>query len=197
LEERVTHRAPRGNALLVVLLFLVAAGNGLRLNGQEQDSSISCFYCHMDIIVEMKAGAPKHWNAGVKCEACHGASMGHIDAEDNSVKPEKVWGKSNVHELCRGCHDRAFAAYRKSVHARMLLPQRAARVQANGPSCCSCHGFHGLRSQPQIAKASVSCHRHLPEGCKASVPSDNAHESGKSCKGCHEHHSLTFRRSGL
>jgi len=167
-----------------------SAGSAPLPGGQEQDSSISCFYCHMNVIVETKAKAPKHWRSEVRCQACHGTSMEHIDAEDNSIKPEKLWSDSNVHELCRGCHGSPSAAYRESRHALRLLPQEAAPAQAKGPSCSSCHGFHGLRSEPEIMATCRRCHPKLPKRCETA--GDEARSSGMNCKSCHNPHSLAL-----
>ena len=66
-----------------------------------QDYNNPCFFCHMNIIVEMKVKASKHWEASVDCEACHGPSGEHVDVEDNSIKPDSVWTNEDVHNLCR------------------------------------------------------------------------------------------------
>lgn len=167
-----------------------SAGSAPLPAGQEQDSSISCFYCHMNVIVETKAKAPKHWRSEVRCQACHGTSMEHIDAEDNSIKPEKLWNDSNVHELCRGCHSSPFVAYRESRHAQHLLSQEAAPARTGRPSCSSCHGFHGLRSEPEIMATCRRCHQQLPKRCESS--GDAARNSGMNCKSCHNPHSLAL-----
>jgi hypothetical protein len=179
--------------MLALLLLASALSCWPRPVRQEQDFNISCFYCHMNVIVEMKVKAPKHWNAGVKCEACHGASMEHIDVEDNSVKPDKVWNNGNVNELCSGCHDAAFAVYRESAHARSFLS--AAQNASRGAVCSSCHGYHGFILGQEMVKTCKACHSRMPEGTKGRVRSTDSSGSQRNCIACHSHHSLRSRPS--
>lgn len=164
----------------------------LPFNLQEQDLDITCFFCHMDCVFEMKAQAAKHWKAGVKCETCHGASVGHLDVEDNSVKPDKTWNSSDVHELCKGCHEIPCAAYGKSAHARKAGNQKVERELPTAPNCSTCHGFHGLRTAAEIREGCLRCHWKLPEKCVINLPRGEGRSARMNCSDCHEPHSLVL-----
>lgn len=170
-----------------LLLFLVLGAVCLVRTGQSQDEalSISCFFCHMEIIAEMKAHAVKHWEAETKCEACHGVSMEHLDVEDNSVKPDKVWTDATVHQLCGECHQGPSEAYLASSHSKLALQGRPGAAKA--PSCSNCHGYHGLKSQAELKQTCLSCHLTLPAACTSK---STAEEQNFPCKGCHDSHSL-------
>jgi hypothetical protein len=155
-----------------------------------QDYNNPCFFCHMNIIVEMKAKASKHWEASVDCEACHGPSGEHVDVEDNSIKPDSVWTNEDVHHLCRNCHDDIFESYKKSVHARHLLCEKKKDSCPKTPGCMSCHGAHGQKVMAEIKKLCLECHTPLPKTCNAEPPKEKSAENSLACKHCHNSHSL-------
>lgn len=156
--------------------------------GQSQDEAIniSCFFCHMEIIAEMKAHAVKHWEADTKCEACHGVSMEHLDVEDNSIKPDKVWNNATVHLLCKECHQDSFAGFVSSSHAKLATDAKPGAAKA--PNCSGCHGYHGLKSEAEVKGKCLSCHQTLPAACGSQ--SDAAKGQAFTCKQCHDSHSL-------
>lgn len=174
--------------VVLTFLFLVLNCIWWVRTGTSQDEAIkiSCFFCHMEIIAEMKAQAIKHWEAGTKCQACHGVSMEHLDVEDNSVKPTRIWNNATVHNLCRECHQHSFSTYLSSSHAKQAL--KAKPDAAKAPNCSSCHGYHGLKSEMEIMRKCRSCHESLPTACKGE-PS-TAKEVALPCKACHNSHSL-------
>ncbi|MFB3905059.1 MAG: multiheme c-type cytochrome [Acidobacteriota bacterium] len=174
-------------ALLVVLLFVVASAFWIgTARSQDEATSISCFFCHMEIIAEMRSHAVKHWEADTRCEACHGQSMEHLDVEDNSIKPDKIWNEATVHGLCRECHQPAFNSYVSSLHARLAMNWKPDAVRA--PNCSSCHGYHGLKPAPEIQEKCLSCHPGLPASCASRPGATN--EQAFPCKQCHDSHSL-------
>ncbi len=185
--DRLHQAATR--TVVMAFLFLVLISILWVETGESQDEAIniSCFFCHMEIIAEMKAHAVKHWEADTKCEACHGASMEHLDVEDNSVKPDKVWNNATVHGLCKECHQHAFASYASSSHARLAMEAKPGAAKA--PNCSSCHGYHGLTSEIEIKDKCVSCHPTLPAAC-ASRPGATDVQA-LPCKECHNSHSLS------
>jgi len=143
----------------------------------------------MNVIVEMKAEATKHWEAGVDCETCHGASGEHIDVEDNTIKPDSVWTDKNVHLLCKQCHDAAFLAYQKSTHAKWLLGPKKEEIK-KAPTCVTCHGAHELKTDKMIKEACLDCHTSLPKTCEIDSLKKAKQESMITCKSCHVIHSL-------
>ena len=153
---------------------------------ENETVNLSCFFCHMDVIAEMKAHAVKHWDADTQCATCHGKSVGHVDVEDNSIKPDKVWNNATVHGLCKECHQGAFARYGSSSHARLAMGAQPNTAKA--PSCSSCHGYHAFKSEVEMKKQCLSCHPTLPGACTSRPGS--AKEQAFPCKECHDSHSL-------
>ncbi len=169
-------------------LFLVLTSVLWVQSGESQDEAIniSCFFCHMEIIAEMKSLAVKHWEADTKCEACHGVSMEHLDVEDNSVKPDKVWTNATVHLLCKECHQDSFTSFVASSHAKLAV--EAKHDAAKAPNCSACHGYHGLKTEAEIKEKCLSCHHALPAACTSGPGA--AKEQAFTCKQCHDSHSL-------
>ena len=157
---------------------------------KSQEYLIPCFYCHIDVIVEMKAEAIKHWEGEVVCEACHGPRGEHVDVEDNSVKPDSIWTDSNVHMLCRDCHADVFESYNKSEHAKLLFGKDKKEKGVEVPSCISCHGAHGFKSETMIKEICLECHTPLPKTCIMETSKKYSHEIPMTCKSCHNSHAL-------
>ena len=178
--------ATRTAILSFFSLALASAFLVTTTKSQDEATSISCFFCHMEIIAEMKSHAVKHWEADTKCEACHGRSMEHLDVEDNSIKPDKVWNDATVHGLCKECHEHSFKSYVSSSHARLAMGPKSGAPKA--PNCSSCHGYHGLTSEIQIKDKCVSCHPALPAACASRPGAPDA--QSLPCKECHNSHSL-------
>jgi hypothetical protein len=175
--------------LAVPVLSVMAVLFSLRVKAQDYNNP--CFFCHMNVIVEMKAEAVKHWEAGIDCETCHGASGEHIDVEDNSIKPDSVWFDKNVHLLCKQCHDASLLDYKKSVHAILLIGSNNEKTK-KAPSCITCHGAHGLKTDKKIKEVCIECHTSLPKACEIDSLKEDPQESLMICKSCHNIHSLEY-----
>lgn len=159
-----------------------------------QDYLNPCFYCHMDVLVEMKAKAPKHWQAGVDCEACHGPSEEHVDVEDNSILPNMVWTKKDVHNLCSRCHNSKFLSFEKSAHTKWLNTEEKDTLKTV-INCANCHGYHGLKKGKEIQNMCLKCHTVLPETCLIDTSKKAFSISPMTCKKCHDSHSLKLLKS--
>lgn len=154
-----------------------------------QDYLISCYYCHMDIIVEMKSKATLHWDSGVNCEACHGESEEHVDVEDNSIRPTMVWSDSNVQMLCKDCHKNSFREFQGSKHAGCCYSDEQSSTEKI-ISCMTCHGAHGFKQVQEIEKLCIYCHSPLPEPCSLNPQLQKTSRETLSCHNCHQKHSL-------
>ena len=154
-----------------------------------QDYLISCYYCHMDIIAEMKSKATLHWDSGVNCEACHGESEEHIDVEDNSIRPTMVWPDSTVQMLCKECHENSFHKFRGSKHASWCYLDEKINIEKI-ISCITCHGAHGFKQVQEIEKLCIDCHSPLPEPCSLNPQIQETSQETLSCDNCHQNHSL-------
>lgn len=154
-----------------------------------QDYLISCYYCHMDIIVEMKSKATLHWDSGVNCEACHGESEEHIDVEDNSIRPTMVWYDSTVQILCKDCHENSFREFQGSKHAGYYYSDEQSSTEKI-ISCLTCHGAHGFKQVQEIEKLCIDCHSPLPEPCSLNPQIQKSSQETLSCDNCHQSHFL-------
>jgi hypothetical protein len=93
-----------------------------------------CTTCHADAADEL-AGT-EHEQHGVGCVTCHGLSKKHVADKAGRVKPDRVFTRDTIDELCGGCH------YASCDHAETTtrLPQGARRR-----TCVDCHGGHKAR----------------------------------------------------
>ncbi len=174
------------NSMRFILPILIILGFSQL---KTQDYLISCYYCHMDIIVEMKSKAILHWDSGVNCEACHEESGEHIDVEDNSIKPDLVWSDSTVQILCKSCHERPYQEFQESKHASWCyLTDKSSTKKI--VSCITCHGAHGFMQVLEIEKLCIDCHSPLPEPCSLNSQIQKSSQEALSCNNCHQHHSL-------
>ncbi|MCC6858142.1 MAG: hypothetical protein IT158_06270 [Bryobacterales bacterium] len=151
-----------------VVLLLLAALAPLR----GQSPSQACSFCHLKIYLDcQRTGHEKH---RVACQGCHGQSTGHRNAEDNSVKPDRLFTPAASPGLCMGCHPGV--PFKNRPHA-------AALARGRGPGCTTCHGAHGLFPLARRERACLHCHSPLPEDCRPA-----------GCGSCHDPHSLSPRR---
>jgi hypothetical protein len=185
--------------LYILLLCLVPAAIAWSVNTaatDDEDFRNNCYFCHMDALLEIKAEAAKHWDAGVDCDACHGPSVEHVMVEDNSVLPEMVWNDGDMHGLCGNCHEDSLQAYKKSKHGRQLAGGGLEAADAKKPpSCATCHGYHGFKTEAAMQKECLVCHGSLPEVCRAAVA--QAAEGQLACGGCHDAHTLSAVRTAV
>jgi hypothetical protein len=172
--------------LRITLLFLTIIAFSQLM---AQDYLNACFYCHMDIIAEVKTKATLHWESGVSCTACHGKSEEHVDVEDNSIKPNQVWSDSSVHMLCKDCHDNQFQEFKESEHAGWYYSDEKTDT-SNIISCVTCHGAHGFKSFREIEISCRECHISLPSFCSQDQELPKTQDEAFSCNNCHNIHSL-------
>jgi hypothetical protein len=172
---------------LFLLLYLMLFLSGT--HAEAQDYNNPCYYCHMNVLIEMKKKASTHWENSTDCEACHGSSGEHVDVEDNTIKPDSIWTDKDVHNLCNNCHDDIFEHYAKSKHAKLFFADNETRVKKT-PSCMTCHGAHGQKVSSEIETTCIVCHAPLPPICIVESPKEKSSENSFSCKRCHMIHSL-------
>ena len=98
-----------------------------------------CTICHVDVADEL-AGALHQKKAGIACVTCHGHSKGHVQDENNEVKPDRVFARHQIDPLCDGCH------FESCHHAETnkRLPAGTKRR-----TCADCHGAHTARIPPK------------------------------------------------
>jgi hypothetical protein len=110
----------------------------------EGDNS-ACLCCHMDFDGEDLC--EKHLAQKLTCRSCHGPSEQHRQDETLMTKPDLLYGRSEVVEFCRQCHEshprpEAVAAFR----AQWLGKHRPenGRFIHEDAVCTDCHGQHTI-----------------------------------------------------
>lgn len=111
-----------------------------------QDNPLAgCSICHVDVEDEFVGN--KHFEQKVGCQTCHGPSEGHLADENNEVKPDRLFTRKNVDQLCGPCHECGRPNTRDSA------------VGADGQPmvCTDCHGYHDLSFKTTTAGADGIC----------------------------------------
>ena len=114
-----------------VLLSFVGSTSA-QVDDARKDAGV-CARCHVISVAEW--GYSKHRQKGTDCQACHGASQGHVIDERNNVKPDEIPHRAAVAKLCLSCHE-----------------EGCLKSKETG-SCQKCHHFHALldpRKPPAI-----------------------------------------------
>jgi len=112
-----------------------------------EDNNDSCMVCHIDF--EREEISSIHLEAGVTCMACHGDSEVHRADEYNIIRPDVIWGRSEIEAFCKQCHQEH--QYPKKVEA--FLEEWNGRRRPNGrwvldqSVCTDCHGEHAIVSE--------------------------------------------------
>ncbi len=116
---------------------------------RREDNSL-CHVCHLDLRTE--AIAISHLAAGVTCTGCHGPSVEHMHDEMLMTKPDRLFGRAEVDEMCGACHPpgpsgtvhgkpEAVEAFRKEWLGRT---RPNGRVITSAAVCTDCHGTHNI-----------------------------------------------------
>jgi len=136
--------------VFIILIFCILPVS----NYAVQDMENPCFFCHADLFFELQDGA--HERNGLDCSSCHGESKEHNNAEDNSIKPDKLIKKSDAAEFCGGCHDTELKDYSQSTHAKSM-----GKIE-NTPTCTDCHIGHQFEKKIDHEKC-LECHGGLKD----------------------------------
>ncbi|MBI2679910.1 MAG: hypothetical protein HYX25_02745 [Candidatus Solibacter usitatus] len=139
-----------------------------------------CAPCHAQQVADSQTHP--HFQKGISCDACHGASVKHRSSTGASA-PDKVASSDEVPALCGACHAAEKKEYAASKHGVLVL----ARAKVKAANCTSCHGVHSLRAAQQTEAQCQRCHAALPAACKAAPASKAA---AVSCMNCHARHTL-------
>jgi len=152
--------------LLTVTLFSCTADNGSKARPSKDDSAeyqklldelknphinttplsrtnplAGCILCHVDIEDEHLAST--HCTAdNMGCVECHGQSVGHINDENNEVKPDVMFTRANTDRLCSPCHD----------CSRQVTPDWKQTPASKRKTCTGCHPAHRF---PALAGAKI------------------------------------------
>ncbi|MFC1558538.1 multiheme c-type cytochrome [candidate division KSB1 bacterium] len=141
-------------AVFIIVIFCVLPAS----NYAVQDMENPCFFCHADLFFELKDGT--HEKSGIDCFACHGESKEHAIAEDNRIKPEKIFTRSDAAEFCGNCHDKELKDFSLSTHFKSITK--------NVPTCIDCHKGHEFEKKID-RKICLICHGNNSDRNKSSL----------------------------
>ncbi len=142
--------------VFIVVIFCILPVS----NYAVQDMENPCFFCHADLFFEVQDGA--HEKNGIDCFACHGESKEHAIAEDNRIKPEKIFNRSDAAEFCGDCHDKELKDFSLSIHAKGINKIK------NVPTCIDCHNGHQFEKKIDNKKC-LGCHGEKLEKDKSVI----------------------------
>jgi hypothetical protein len=146
---------------------------GLIYKTEDPESGIrGCFECHSTgSVAVFENGALQPLEAGVQCEACHGAGSAHLAAPERVrlANPGRQTA-AGLNQHCGRCHRPPASdpstidwSYAWNVrHQPVYLSQSACFLKSNSRlSCLTCHDAHGrLETRPASYNAKcVSCHK--------------------------------------
>lgn len=151
----------------VILLVLAALIQGLevcvgqedqeqtkRPNGAEGNSL--CYTCHLGL--QHEAITAKHVVKGVTCISCHGPSVEHMHDEMQVTTPDRLFGRGEVDEMCRVCHE----GHRDASKVEMFQEEWQGKTRPNGrvitemSICTDCHGTHNYIIESRGSTATES-----------------------------------------
>jgi len=124
---------------------------------EKPDGNSKCYVCHP--ILKTEEITTVHLDIGITCDECHGPSIEHMHDEMLMTKPDLLFGRSEVQNMCSNpmCHkpgddrliygqkDHKDQAAVKTFHEKWLN-----RVRPNGrfitlnAVCTDCHGTHNI-----------------------------------------------------
>ena len=109
-----------------------------------------CLVCHMDFKNELIA--IRHEEGGVGCTYCHGPSLAHGDDESNIVKPDVLFGREEISDYCKKCHEVHIKNAKYNAFVKKWHGERRpnGRFVADDSPCTDCHGMHSVLRVDQM-----------------------------------------------
>jgi hypothetical protein len=151
----------------VVLLALVILMQTLTVCGgqedQEQtkkpakaDGNALCYTCHLGL--QHEAITAQHVLEGVTCVSCHGPSVEHMHDEMQVTKPDRLFGRGEVNDMCSACHQgHTDVAKVEAFRDEWLGKTRPnGRVITKTSICTDCHGTHNYIIESRHSAATES-----------------------------------------
>ncbi|MDH4241958.1 MAG: DUF1080 domain-containing protein, partial [Phycisphaerae bacterium] len=144
-------------AFVCVLAVCFADEQTEKTDGEKAGGNSKCYVCHPGLKTEDITTI--HLSMGITCDECHGPSIEHMHDEMLMTKPDLLFGRSEVRNMCSNptCHkpggdrqiydrqDHKDQAAVKAFHEKWLN-----RVRPNGrfitlkAVCTDCHGTHNI-----------------------------------------------------
>ncbi len=102
-----------------------------------------CLKCHEPFAAETLGRL--HLQIGLGCVDCHGKSIAHARAGSGLLKPDVLFGRTQVDSFCQRCHD---APHKHPARVESWARKRAGQILPTGRKimehniCTDCHGEH-------------------------------------------------------
>ena len=139
--------------VLVLILSMYSksklqAQSGEKTNPEKPSNNSQCLVCHGDLKTEILATV--HLDKGITCAKCHGPSVHHMQDEMLMTKPDILFGRAQVDNMCRDCH----AEHKNPEAVEQFRQKWLGRTRPNGRTitaqsiCTDCHGTHNIVKQP-------------------------------------------------
>lgn len=127
-----------------VVIPLLQTSSSLPKPDDMPNNNMLCIVCHLDFGDEPLTN--DHMLNGITCAHCHGKSVAHMHDEAMMTSPDVLWGRSEVEEMCGGCHKphknpEAVEAFRQKWLGRKRENGRGITVDS---ICTDCHGRHTI-----------------------------------------------------
>ncbi len=108
----------------------------------DRASNLACLDCHADLANELIASA--HLKKGYACTACHGPSVAHGEDEANVIKPDVLFGRTEITPFCKLCHPehKKSDAYDDFIQQWRGQRRPTGVMILNDATCTDCHGRH-------------------------------------------------------
>jgi hypothetical protein len=150
--------------LLCALLSLFSAGQVGPGQADPQDTKTPapaqgnalCYTCHLGLQHEDLTA--RHAVQGVTCMSCHGPSVAHMHDEMQVTRPDRLFGRGQVDDMCGACH----AGHTDAAKVEVFRDEWLGKTRPNGrvisrsSICTDCHGTHNYIAKPAAGAAAES-----------------------------------------
>ncbi len=159
---------PSSIAAIIVVAALVGAlavSSAEESQTEKPGGNSKCYVCHAAMKTEELTTI--HLEMGVTCDQCHGASTEHMHDEMLMTKPDLLFGRSQVRQMCSSCHTLGEERHVYSLQdhndpkaVKAFIEKWTGRMRSNGRSiapnsiCTDCHGTHNI-TEPQKTASEV------------------------------------------
>ncbi len=161
--RRMNPPARRCLYLSMACLLVATFAGGFQVlqeSAAKENANMICFVCHVDLQKEKITTV--HLEIGLTCQKCHGATTEHMHDETLMTKPDVLWGRAEVNEMCSrpSCHapgqGRDFYTFEDHANpaaVEAFLQDWVGKRRPNGRTiasdsvCTDCHGTHNIDRQ--------------------------------------------------
>ena len=132
-----------------------AAGSAEQSQDDKPGGNSKCYVCHPAMKTEELT--TDHLRIGITCDTCHGASTEHMHDEMLMTEPDLLFGRSEVRQMCSGCHTLGEEGHVFSLEdhndpeaVKAFIKKWTGKMRPNGRNisqdsvCTDCHGTHNI-----------------------------------------------------